>query len=145
MVCTWADSRQARTLSLGVAALSVAAWLLVRHQIARWLGFPPSGWMIDVWRNVTLLLPHHLSQDLSAGGFLAIPVFLCRRLITDRRLRLVWWSLLPLLLSDLLFGLWNETRIFGEFSLIFAVTAAIEFEAWITGVRQSVATSAEEN
>ena len=44
---------------------------------------------------------------------------------------MVWLGRALCVLSDLAFGLWNETRIFAELSLVLAVTAAVQFEAFV--------------
>ena len=126
LAATWGRSH--RALSLGAAVAGVVLWLLVRHQIHGWVGDASSGLMVDIKRNLTLLLPHHLAQVFSVGGYLAIPMLLRRHLVSDRRLQLLWWGLAPFIASDLAFGLWNETRIFGELSLALAGTAALQFE-----------------
>ena len=123
---TW--SRRGRALSLSTGAAGLLLWLLVRHQIHEWVGGGASGLMIDIKRNLTLLLPHHLAQVFSAAGYLALPMLLRRRLIVDRRLQILWFGLALFVVSDLAFGLWNETRIFGELSLALAITAAAQLE-----------------
>ncbi len=131
LACTWTRRRRAVPAATAVAA--VVGWVLVRYQIHGWLGETSSGLMVDLRRNLTLLLPHHLAQVFSAGGYLAIPMLLRRDLIGDVRLRLVWLGLALFVVSDLAFGLWNETRIFAELSLVIAVTAAIQFESFLHG------------
>ena len=69
---------------------------------------------------------------LSAGGYLALPMLLRRDLIRDRRLRMLWLGLALFIASDLVFGLWNETRIFGEVSPILAVTASLQIEQFLS-------------
>ena len=80
--------------------------------------------------NLRMLLPHHLPQVLSFGGYLAIPLLLQRHRVQDKLLRRLWLGSVPFFCASVLFGWLNETRIFNEVNALFAVTAAILFEQY---------------
>jgi hypothetical protein len=113
------------------AAIALAAWIAVRLQMRRWFPGPLLGFELPWMLNIRMLLPHHLPQVLSVGGFLVIPMWLGRRMIHDKLLVRVWVGSLPFVIATLVFGWWNETRIFGELNVLFAVTAAVQFEQYL--------------
>jgi hypothetical protein len=113
------------------AAIALAAWIAVRLQVRSWVKGPTLGLAFPWNVNLHMILPHHLPQVLSVGGFLLIPMWLGRRFIGDELLRKMWLGSLPFILSTLIFGWWNETRIFGELNVLFAVTGALQFEQYL--------------
>ena len=113
------------------AAIVLAAWIAVRLQVHSWVHGPALGFELPWTTDLRMMLPHHLPQVLSAGGFLVIPMWLGRKLVHDKLLGRVWLGSLPLVMATLVFGWWNETRIFGEFNVLFAVTAAVQFEQYL--------------
>jgi len=129
LACNWPK----RNVRLYVTALMGGIiWILVRLQIHRWTGPGPSGYMYPFAINLRmLLLPHHWSQTFSIAGFLVVPVYLHRRLITDPLLKRLWLGFTPWFLSVLIMAWWNETRAFGELIPLICLTAAIQLEQFI--------------
>lgn len=72
-----------------------------------------------------LLLPHHWSQTLSAGGYLAVFIWLGRRhlLLPERLVLTASLLCLPIVLY---FSIWTETRVWLEWSLPLGIAASIE-------------------
>jgi hypothetical protein len=128
LLCNW---HKCRWKTFFWAAIGLATFGVARIQIHGWTHHASSGLTIP-WRiNLLSLLPHHLPQLFSVGGFLCIPMWTRRDLVCDALLRRIWLGVLPLIVSDLIFGWWDETRIFGELNVIFAVTAAIQLEQYL--------------
>jgi hypothetical protein len=129
LACNYDKSR------VKTAAAVVAGSLLyavARMQVGRWTASDPGYPFVWTWRvNLSMLLPHHLPQVFSAAGFMWLVMWLRRDLIRDRMLIRIWIGSVPLLLAILAAGWWNETRIFGEFSVLVAVTAASQFEQYL--------------
>lgn len=126
IACNWQIQRNRR---LAVAAAGVLIWIAVKLHLKALVHGASAGLQFNWnWNLAAILLPHHWAQLLSIGGFLVLPMWLRRDLVSDRRLRLVWLGCIPFLLADLIFGVWNETRIFGELSALIACTAALQFE-----------------
>jgi hypothetical protein len=116
------ESRRRTALALQTAAL-LAAWAVVRVLIARHFAHNPSMTGSRIPRNLgDFANPRHWPQMASALGFLLPVVTLnWRRLsVRSRRMLLAMWACLPVLLY---FGIWTESRIFDEFTLLVAVLA----------------------
>jgi hypothetical protein len=117
---------------LGIAV----AW---KYEIARILNrlSPRYDWP---WSTnlVSVIFPVHWPQLFSVFGFLAIPMWLLRDQVTDPRLRQIWFATIPFITGVLLLGVWRETRIFGELSVLAAITFSIQLER-ILQARPSVA------
>lgn len=126
LACNWSRSR---LTVLATSILGAFLWIAIKLQIRHWLHNAPYGYIFPL--NPRMLLPNHWAQDASIAGFLIWPIFVFRRLITDSTLRKVWLGYIPYLAANVLFGWWNETRIFGELIPIAAITAAIQFEQFI--------------
>lgn len=116
---------------LSCTAIGLLVWFGVRLQVRSWVKGPMLGLALPWNVNLAMLLPHHLPQVLSVGGFLVIPIWLGRKLIRDKLLIRTWLGSVPFVLSTLIFGWWNETRIFGELNVLFAITAATQFEEYL--------------
>lgn len=123
--------QRSRVKAVAGAIATAAYYFFAKWQIAHILGRPEtnigSAWMV----NKTMLLPHHWPQILSLGGFLALPLLFNVKRFKDDMLRKVWLGLVPWFLAAVYFGWWNETRVFGEASVLFACTSAILFEMLI--------------
>jgi hypothetical protein len=123
---------RSRPKLFSAAGLALVAYILVKLQIRHWTGSTSSGLGLTLSVNARLMLfPHHWPQLASVAGYLALPLWFGRRLIHNTLLKRAWLGLIPLILVALLFGWWNETRIFGELTCLIAVTAAIEFEEYL--------------
>jgi hypothetical protein len=112
--------------ALLVSGLMLAAWIpfliYVRHR------FAANASELGVHYNSTLhvlLNPVHWPQIAGAFGFLLVPMCLGNRLLS-RPQRAFMLGALPCLLVTLGFGVWPETRIFGEWLLPAAVLLTAE-------------------
>ena len=124
----WRDGRKVAAIAYGTAGLAIwAAW---RVEIGRLLHEGRQQWHLP-WKNnlISVVVPLHWPQLLEVFGFLAIPMWLLRGYVTDRRLRGLWLGTIPFLLAALVVGVWRETRIFGELSALAGVTFAVQVEA----------------
>ena len=72
-----------------------------------------------------LLLPQHWSQTLSAGGYLAVFIWLGRRHLPLPE-RVVLTASLLCVPVVLYFSIWTETRVWLEWSLPLAIAASVE-------------------
>jgi hypothetical protein len=129
LILNWKSNRGAALLG---SCIGFLVWLAVKFHIHNLVHGQPAGigtaWR---WDLAAIIFPHHWAQTLSVGGYLAMPIILFRRLIKDERLKRMWVGCSVFLLCVLIFGTWNETRIFGELSALVAVTAATEFEEFV--------------
>ncbi len=118
-----------------VALLMLLVWGLERVWIRHALGEGNGGAASHLAENLhDVLMPHHWPQLFSAGGYLAIPVWLERARLS-RRDRWVLYSILLCLPLDMLFGVWTETRVWLEWTLPLAALAALELNHWLAGSR----------
>lgn len=127
LACNWREGK----LKLWAAPIAATlVWLIVKLHIRHITHGEPSG--LDIppnWRM--LVFPHHWAQILSIAGFLIWPVLIFRGLITDPKLKMAWLGYIPLIVSAIVLGWWNATRIFGELIPLVAITATVEFEQYI--------------
>lgn len=73
----------------------------------------------------SIINPLHWPQLASAGGFLAVPLWLGRtNLNADERAFL--YASIPCVMLTILFGMWFETRIFGEWTVAIAILLTSE-------------------
>jgi hypothetical protein len=79
----------------------------------------------------TLLNPIHWPQIASAFGFLLVPLYMARRRLSKVQLAFLRGAA-PCLLVTLAFGVWQETRIFNEWTLPFAVLISMELGHYIS-------------
>ena len=118
-----------RTPLLKTAALLLAMfvpWLLLRMEVAHRFARNPSHTGAHWAQNLhDILLPHHWPQPFSAGGYLALFIWLDRRLLPPH-LRLFLLLTLPCLLVVLYFGVWTETRVWLDWTLPLALLGATE-------------------
>ncbi|HEX6509850.1 MAG TPA: hypothetical protein VF221_19670, partial [Chloroflexota bacterium] len=122
----WRERRRASALAGGLMA--VAIWAAWRVWINHLLG---SGMAYDYqWQQNfrTAVNPIHWPQLFSVFGFVAAPMWMLRRYVTDPKLRAVWFALVPHLVAALIVGVWRETRNFGEFCPLVGITLAIQIE-----------------
>lgn len=75
--------------------------------------------------------PWHWPQILSIAGFLWIPVWLGRRYLSPLQRRALYGAS-ALMVLTFFFATWNETRAWSEWTVLFAVLAAIELETAFT-------------
>lgn len=111
------ESRRRMVLLLQTAAL-VAGWAVVRVLIARHFAHNSSMTGSRIPRDLAdLASPHHWPQMASALGFLLPVVTVNWRRLGLRSRRMLWamWACMPVLLY---FGIWTESRIFDEYTLL---------------------------
>ncbi len=77
-----------------------------------------------------ILFPHHWPQLFSAGGYLALPIWLERRRLglLERALLLGCAVCVPI---TLWFGVWTETRVWMEWTLPLAALGSLEAIHWL--------------
>ncbi len=120
----WARSQ--RRQGLIAAALMVAAWIPFRLYIRHRFAANPSELGIHInFILATLRNPVQWPQAASAFGFLLVPLCLGNRLLS-RPQRAFMLGALPCFVVTLAFGVWAETRIFGEWLLPAAVLLTAE-------------------
>ncbi|MFZ0631420.1 MAG: hypothetical protein WAM56_09045, partial [Acidobacteriaceae bacterium] len=113
-----------------VAFAMLAYWVPVHYEEARPFLHNPSDTGVHFSSMaVSFLNPFHWPQIASAFGFLAIPIYLNRRYLSRDELYMCAGAL-PCLVITTLFGIWFETRIWGEWTLLVAALAAKEVTAW---------------
>jgi hypothetical protein len=106
-------------------AVSAAIWAAV-HLLA--LHLYPNGahsWNGLHWYNE--IKPWHLPQLFSIAGFLWLPVWLGSRYL-NRREHTALYVATAMVLLTFFFATWNETRAWSEWTVLFALLAAIEME-----------------
>jgi hypothetical protein len=82
--------------------------------------------------------PWHWPQLFSIVGFLWIPVLAARPTLSSMQRKILYLASLCMLVT-FFFATWNETRVWLEWSMLFAVLAAIELESSFAADRTSVA------
>jgi hypothetical protein len=108
-----------------VVAAGLAVWVFGRllarhlypHNLYRWNTIP--------WHR--MLMPWHIPQVLSIVGFFWIPVWFGRRFLSALERRALYGAT-ALMLCTFYYATWMETRVWSEWSLLFAVLAALEIE-----------------
>lgn len=132
--------RQTRVAAATVA-IALLVWLPTRILITR--HFAGNANEVGVrWHHIAhaILDPLHWPQVASAGGFLLIPLLLGRRsLLPDQRVFL--WAAAPCVAVTLVFGLWYESRIFGEWTVALALLLAEELRHLLQTFRAEGASS----
>jgi hypothetical protein len=82
--------------------------------------------------------PWHWPQLFSIVGFLWIPVLAARSTLSPMQRNMLYLASLCMLVT-FFFATWNETRVWLEWSMLFAVLAALQLEASFVAARTSVA------
>lgn len=129
--------RETRALA-GVAAVALLAWLPVRLLVTHHFAHNSSEVGVR-WHSIARAMadPLHWPQVASAGGFLFVPLILGRRyLVRDQRLFLL--AAAPCVLVTLIFGMWYESRIFGEWTVASAALLADEVRGMLNERRFGV-------
>ena len=101
----------------------LAAWIPFRFYIQH--RFAGNFSELGIHYKGVLTNPTHWPQVASAFGFMLIPMCMGNRLLS-RPQRAFMLGALPCLLVTLNFGVWPETRIFGEWLLPAAVLMTAE-------------------
>jgi len=114
--------RQAATVS----TLMVAAWIPFRFYLRHRFEGNPSELGVHYHTILAMIVrPEHWPQIASAFGFLLVPLCLGSKVLS-RTQRAFLFGALPGFLVTLGFGVWPETRIFGEWLLPAAVLLTAE-------------------
>ena len=111
-----------RWIAAGSGVLWIASRMLVR------VLYPHAAVVHNTpWLWIRYLAPWHLPQLLSIVGFLWVPVLLGRRRL-DPRHRLALSVISFTMLFAFYFAVWNETRVWCEWTTAFAILACLELE-----------------
>ena len=113
------------SISVCVAAV---LWLIAQLY-GRWL-YPHSPSMLNAVPWYRMAAPWHWPQLFSIVGFLWIPVVLARRSLNPLQRKTLYLASLCMV-ATFFFATWNETRVWLEWSTLFAALAAIELESGI--------------
>jgi hypothetical protein len=110
--------------AIAAAAFMAMIWVPVRIWICHVYASNPTDTGIHWGRIVIAIInPLHWPQMASAFGFLAVPLFLGRRYI-PRTHRFLILGALPCLFVTLAFGIWQESRIWDEWTVAVGIMAA---------------------
>jgi hypothetical protein len=137
IAAAWPEPAEARrTVVIAVEAVALAVvWAVVRTAVAHQFAHNPSVTGSQIPRNLRdLMSPRHWPQMASAVGFL-LPVVTVnwRKLcVRSRRMLGAMWVSLPVLLY---FGIWTESRIFAEYTLLIALLVTEEWVAYLDAYR----------
>jgi hypothetical protein len=114
-----------RIASVLAALLWVSAAILGQHL------YPHNPTVLNAVPWYRMSAPWHWPQLFSIVGFLWIPVILGRKYLSQQQ-RITLYAASTCMLVTFFFATWNETRVWLEWSTLFAALAAIEFEASLT-------------
>lgn len=106
-------------------AASSALWVLTRLLAQHLYPNGPHQWNALHW--YTMIKPWHLPQLFSIAGFLWLPVWLGVKYL-DRPQRLALYAATASIFFTFFFATWNETRAWSEWSVLFAILAAVQLE-----------------
>lgn len=115
---------RSKSWRIAVAACSVL-WILTRI-IADHL-YPTGSHQWNGLHWYTMIKPWHLPQLLSIAGFLWLPVWLGVKYLT-RQERLALYAATAMIFFTFFFATWNETRAWSEWTVLFAILAAVQLE-----------------
>ncbi|QMV18438.1 hypothetical protein GOB94_06880 [Granulicella sp. 5B5] len=120
----WRSSRRSHAW-LASAGIATLLWLA-----SRTLGvvlYPHNLPKLNAVPWYRMAAPWHWPQLFSIVGFLWIPVFLARRSLTPTQQRTLY-AATGCMAVTFFFATWNETRVWLEWSTLFAALAAIELQ-----------------
>ncbi len=115
---------RSKSWRIAIAACSVVwalSQLFVRHLY-------PNG--LHSWNGLhwyTMIKPWHLPQLFSIAGFLWLPIWFGVKYLT-RPERRALYAATAMIFFTFFFATWNETRAWSEWSVLFAILAAVELE-----------------
>jgi hypothetical protein len=109
-----------------VTLLSAAFWI-AGNVFARHL-YPASVYNFNAVPWYRMAAPWHWPQVFSIAGFLWLPVLMGRRSLNGLQRVILYGASLCMVLT-LFFATWNETRVWMEWSMLFAALAAVEIES----------------
>lgn len=85
----------------------------------------PHSWNTLHW--YTMIKPWHLPQLFSIAGFLWLPVWLGVKYLNHQE-RIALYGATAMIFLTFFFATWNETRAWSEWSVLFAILAAVQLE-----------------
>jgi hypothetical protein len=112
--------------AVGIVLWGADSWL------AKYL-YPNISTEYDIRRNIGYFAPWHTPQLMSIVGFLLLPIWMSRKYLSTRQQRLLTAVSLMMLIS-LYFSTPVETRVWSEWSVLFAAFASLELETSFTKV-----------
>jgi len=115
---------RSKSWRIAVAACTVL-WILTRFLAQRLYHNGAHEWNALHW--YTMLKPWHLPQVFSIAGFLWLPVWLGVKYLTSRE-RLTLYAATAMIFVTFFFATWNETRAWSEWTVLFAILAAVQLE-----------------
>jgi hypothetical protein len=107
-------------------AIGLALWIASRF-LAQHL-YPSNPYALNAVRWYHMAAPWHWPQIFSIVGFLWMPVWLGRRYLLQTQQTVLYGATICMA-ATFFFATWNETRVWLEWSTLFAALAAIELEA----------------
>lgn len=143
--CLLTGALEPRNRKRVVIASSVALlfWVVIRALITHHFAHNANGVHLSYGEAVqSIVRPKHWAQVASAFGFFAVPLWLGRKLL-PRNQFLFLLGALPCVLVSAVFGIWYETRVFGEWLGVEAVLLATEAVALIQAYAQANLASKE--
>jgi hypothetical protein len=109
---------------IAITACSVL-WVIVRLVAMRLYPNGAHAWNGLHWYNQ--IKPWHLPQLFSIVGFFWLPVWLGIRYLHSRE-RIALYAASAMIFLTFFFATWNETRAWSEWTVLFAVLAALQLE-----------------
>jgi hypothetical protein len=109
-----------------VAAIAAILWgfaTILGHYL-----YPHNPTVLNAVPWYRMAAPWHWPQLFSIAGFLWIPVLLARRYLTPLHRRTLYAASACMVVT-FFFATWNETRVWLEWSTLFAALAALQLEA----------------
>jgi hypothetical protein len=107
------------------AAVCAILWTLTRLLAQHLYPNRAHQWNAVHWYNQ--IKPQHLPQLLSIAGFLWLPVWLGVKYLT-RPERRALYAATAMILFTFFFATWNETRAWSEWTVLYAILAAVQIE-----------------
>jgi hypothetical protein len=117
-----ARTRVTALLGLGMFLAWAACHVAIQRHFAA--NRSETGWRLAINLH-DLMLPHHWSQLFSAGGYIAVFVWLSRRRLPWPE-RLMLYGSIVCLPAVLYFSIWNETRVWLEWTVPLAIAASLQ-------------------
>jgi hypothetical protein len=108
-----------------VIAASAVLWVLTQW-LARRL-YPNGAHQWNALHWYTMIKPWHLPQVFSIAGFLWLPVWLGAKYLTQPERRALY-AATAMIVVTFFFATWNETRAWSEWTVLFAILAAVQLE-----------------
>ncbi len=122
-------SEKWRAVSLAGVMLWIASYFLGVHL------YPHNSYQLNGVPWYRMAAPWHWPQLFSIVGFFWIPVLVARRELSQMQRKMLYLASFCMVVT-FFFATWNETRVWLEWSMLFAALAAIEVEAALRAAQQ---------